>query len=180
MATAILAGYIEFATSGVGIIVLTALSIGALALIVGWATRGRRGERLPVLVTATILSVFVVAFYAVEVRGGAWSGGYFSIPFVVQLLTLLAIVFAAWIAWFMGYGWLIGHRRHPLLIYTAVALCLVLAAAIADRMEVSGGLLLLAPNGVIWLDALLGVAMMFAPVLLFEAIRRGFGRDALP
>jgi hypothetical protein len=98
----------------------------------------------------------------------------------VQLLTLLPILLAAWIAWFMGYGWLVGHRRHPLLIYTAVALCLVLAVSIADRMEVSGGLLLLAPNGAIWVDALLGVAMMFAPVLFFEAIRRSLGRDALP
>jgi hypothetical protein len=180
MATTVLAAYIAFATSVVGSIVLTALSVSLLTLTVVWARRGRGIDRLPVLVGSAILSIILVALYGLGVSGRAWGGAYFTIPLFIQMVTLLPLVIIGWLAWFMGYGWLVDHRRHPLLIYSAVALVLVAAASVADGMEISGGFLLLAPNGTVWVDALMGVGMMLAPVLLFEGIRRGFGRDALP
>jgi len=61
-----------------------------------------------------------------------------------------------------------------------VALLLTLAVGIADRAELSGGLVLVAEDGKTWLNALIGLGMMFVPVLLFEGIRRGLEQDVLP
>jgi hypothetical protein len=80
----------------------------------------------------------------------------------------------------MGYGWVAAHSRYALLTYGFAGLLIILGTALADRGELSGGLLLVAPDGAIWIDALVGVATMLAPILLFEGIRRSLARDALP
>lgn len=179
MAT-VIAAYLDFVQGVVGATTVIVLSLVACCSVVLWARLGARAVRLSALAVAGTLTVLVALVYALAVASGWWEGAYFQTPLVVQLATLLPLSVAGWLIWLMGYGWLTEHSRHPLLIYAALALLLIVAVAVADRENISGGLVYVADDGEAWLEALLGVAVMFAPILLFEAIRRTLGRDTLP
>jgi len=179
VAKAILA-YLEFVRSPNGRLVVVVLSLAAFAIIVLWARGGARHERWPSVVAASLMTILVAGIYGIAVAAGWWSGAYFRTPALVQAATLLPVSVVAWTAWLAGYGWLTARTRRPLLIYGMVALLLTLAVGIADRAELSGGLVLVAEDGKTWLNALVGLGMMFVPVLLFEGIRRGLEQDVLP
>lgn len=179
VAQALLA-YLQFVRSPNGRMVVVALSLAAFAIIVLWARRGARHERWPAFVAASLMTVLVAVVYGIAVAAGWWSGAYFRTPALVQAATLLPVSVVVWTAWLAGYGWLTGRTRRPLLIYGIVALLLILAVGLADRAELSGGLVLVAEDGRTWLNALVGLGMMFVPVLLFEGVRHGLEKDVLP
>jgi hypothetical protein len=49
-------------------------------------------------------------------------------------------------------------------------------AAAADRVEFSHGLIDIGGDGNVWFDATLFLALMFVPLLLYDAIRHTFQR----
>lgn len=179
VAKAIMA-YLQYVRSPTGSIVVVVLSLAAFAIIVLWARRGARHERWPAFVAASLMTVLVAAIYGIAVAAGWWSGPYFRTPVLVQAATLLPVSVVVWTAWLAGYNWLTSRTRRPLLVYGIVALLLVLAVGMADRAELSGGLVLVAEDGRTWLNALVGLGMMFVPVLLFEGVRHGLEKDVLP
>jgi hypothetical protein len=180
MVAKVLVAYLDFVESAGGSIIVVGLSLVVCAAIVLWARQVARDAQWPLLLAAGTLTLLLAGIYAVAVVSGLWGGRYFQTPLIVQLATLLPPSLAGWIAWLMGYGWVAGHSRYALLTYVVVGLLIILGMALADRGELSGGLLLVAPDGAIWINAILGVAMMLAPVLLFEGIRRSLARDTLP
>jgi hypothetical protein len=175
-----ISAYVVFAHSGPGAIILVALSLGACAAVVLWARQVAHEERRPILAGASVLTALVAGIYALAVAAGWWGGLYFETPFIVQVATLLPLSLAGWVVWLMGYRWLAAHSRYPLAIYAASTLLIIPAVVVADRAEISGGLFLVAADGATWVDALIGVGIMLAPLLLFEGIRRGLERDVLP
>ncbi len=175
--TTVITAYLEFVHSAAGGTIVIGLSLAVCVAVVLWA---RRGERWAVLLAAGVLTALVAVIYAVAVAAGWWGGAYFRAPVIVQAATLVALSFTGWVAWLLGYGWLAGRSRYPLLVYAAVALLAVAATILADRANVSGGLVLVADDGKTWIDALIGTGIMLVPVILFEVIQRALARDALP
>lgn len=179
MLAGVLKAYIQFAGSGVGGITLVALSIAACAALVRWARRRDHQERHLVFLMALGMTVLGLAVYTFAVLTGWWSGTYFRIPLIVQLAVLAPLSAAVWTAWLLGYGWLADHSRQPLATYTFLGVLIVLAVSVADRLELTGGLVEIARDGATWIDALVAVAVMMAPVVLFEGIRRALARTSL-
>lgn len=175
-----ISAYLDFVHTAPGGVTVVALSLAACAGLVLWAFRGAREERRTALVVAGTLTGVVVAAYLLAVAAGWWVGAYFETPLLVQAAVLLPISVAGWLVWLMGYFWLAARSRYPLRIYTVLALLLISAAAVADRANIAGGLVIVAGDGMVWIDALIGGAVMLAPLLLFEGLRRGLERDVLP
>jgi hypothetical protein len=172
--------YLGIAQSPAGAVFLVLLSLATCAAIVLWARRGSYQQRLPVLVAACVLTVLVLTIYGVALVAGWWGGAFFLAPIAVQIAVLVPLSLAVWVLWLMGYGWVSTRSRHPLLIYSLVALLLIPLAVVADQANVTGGLVLVAEDGQTWIDALIAVALFLTPVLTFEGIRRGLANDALP
>ena len=180
MATSLIATYVEFARSAIGGVIVVALSLLACGAMVLWARRGADGERWPALLAATAMTVLVTIIYVIALAAGWWGGAYFQTPLLVQLALLIALSMTVWLAWLTGYAWLAERSGRALLIYGGLALLLILAVALADRAELTGGLIRVAEDGKTWIDALIGAGIMLAPLVLYEGIRRGLARDALP
>ena len=95
----------------------------------------------------------------------SWCRGLFvdDVPLGIQVATLIPTALLGWLVWLGAYNWLASRVRSPRLIYVAVGLWLVEAAALADRLELSDGLIEMG-DGNIWIDAALLLALMFVPV----------------
>jgi hypothetical protein len=158
-----------------------ALVLLTLAILVIWIRHGPPEVRWPVLISAASLSVLGTVIYWIAVSSNVWRGPFFvTVPLLTQLGIFVPFSLLGWIAWLSTYGWVMSRSCHPLLLYSGLALLAVPLAMIADRTELSGGLILVAEDGKVWIDALIAAAFVVSPVVLFEAVRRGIGRDILP
>jgi hypothetical protein len=175
-----ISAYLGFVQSAAGAAVVILLSVVACVAIFRWSAQRGHVERRCALVAAGVLTVLVAGIYGLAVAAGWWAGVYFETPLLVQVALLLPLSVVGWLAWLMGYAWLAARSSRALWIYVLVALLLVAVAAAADRMELAGGLILIAEDGQLWGDALIGVAAMLMPLLLYEGFRRGLSRDVLP
>jgi hypothetical protein len=73
----------------------------------------------------------------------------------------------------MGYRWLVRHTRYPALVYGAVLLFVAAPLlVIGDSLAIESGYLAFGAGYTVWLDAVVGVALLSLPVLLYEAQRR--------
>lgn len=79
----------------------------------------------------------------------------------------------------MGYRWLTRHLRHPALVYGAVVLAVFAPLiVVADEQAIESGYIALGRGYTVWMDALLGVALFWLPVLLYEGLRHSQKRRA--
>jgi hypothetical protein len=181
MADQAFSAYLSLTGTTLGRLVLAALSLGVLGALVQWARSGEGWQRWPVFITACILTAVVTIIYGIALAANWWTGDYFQeTPLLLQLMLLVPLTLLSWLIWLTGYGWLVTHTRHPVLIYGAVAILLIGAAIVADRAEISGGLVLVAADGEVWKDAVVGIGLMFVPILIFEGVRQALQTDALP
>ncbi len=180
MGASVASAYFQLVYSAPGEIIVIGLSLVACAAMVAWAKQRAHEERWSAFIATAGFVVLLAAAYVLAVTLGWWQGDYFKTPLLAQLAVLVPLSVAGLLAWLMGYGWLTSHTRRPLLIYTVVALLAVPAAAIADRANVGNGLFVVAEDGMLWVDALIGAVAVLTPILLFEGIRRVLQRDALP
>jgi hypothetical protein len=173
--------YLSFVQTGLGRLVIAALCVVTLGGMVLWARRAAWWQRWPILIAACVLTVLVAAIYALAVATGAWGGAYLThTPPVVQTALLIPISLVGWVLWLAGYGWLVAHSRHPVLIYSLLALLLIPLVVVADQANVGGGVIVVAEDGDMWKDAVVGIGLMLIPVLVFEGIRRTLQTEALP
>jgi hypothetical protein len=178
-----IAAYLDFVNTPAGTALVVVVSLAICAAILLWAWHGSRWsrwQRIPAVLAAVVLTLIMATIYAVALAQGWWGGLYFRTPLVVQAAMLVPLSLVGWVAWLLGYGWLSEHSRFPLLVYAAGALLLIPAAVLADRTESSRGLLMIAADGEVWVEALLGALALLAPVFIFEGVRRGLSRDLLP
>lgn len=175
-----ISAYLEFVGTPTGTIVLVLASLLICIAVVYRVWGGHHWERLPALVAAGTLTMLILLVYGIAVAAGWWGGAYFRTPPIVQVATLVPMSLIGWVGWLLGYGWLSSHSRHPLQIYLLGSLLLVFLVVLADRAELSRGTILIADDGKIWVEAVIGAILMLAPVLLFETVRRAVARDALP
>jgi hypothetical protein len=160
------------------------VSILGLAAVVGgvlaWARRPEQADRRLALGVATVLTLLIGFIYAVAVAFGWWAGAYFETPLVVQASILVAVVLPGCVLWLAGYQWLTDHTQQPLQICFAVTLLIVLAVAIAHRLNLGQGAILVGPDlAVVW-QAAIAMVVLWLPILAYEALRRSVERLTLP
>jgi hypothetical protein len=173
--------YVAFVETDLGRVVAVVLCLAVIGMAVLWARRRVWWERWPLLIAAGVLTLVVVAIYAVAVGSGWWVGSFvWHTPPVVQAALLVPVTLVGWLAWFAGYSWLAAHTRHPVLIYTALALLLLPVVVLADLANISRGLIQISDDGQTWKNAVAGVGLVMAPIVVFEGLRRGLQLDALP
>jgi hypothetical protein len=173
--------YLSFLQSSLGGAAVVCAAIAVVLVLVLWARARGHGERLLILGTAALLTLVVAAVYVLALTAGWWTGGYFTISPIVQACILVAAALLFWTVWLAGYQWLGDHTRQPIQIYVVVSLLLVLAVAIAHRLNLGRGQILVGPDLTVVIDAVVAQILLWIPVLVYEALRRNLERmDPIP
>jgi hypothetical protein len=171
---------IQILHTAVAALVSVVAAAAIVTAILIWARRPGEADRQLALGVAFGLTVLVAVIYAMALILGWWGGAYFETPFVVQAGILVSVTLPGCVVWLAGYQWLSAHARQPLQIWFAISLLIVLMVAIAHRLNVGRGTILVGPDlAIIW-QAVIGVALLWLPILLYEALRRGVERVTLP
>jgi uncharacterized membrane protein len=118
------------------------------------------------------MSGIVGGIYALALANGWWGGDYFDTPLVVQAGLAVPLLLVGLTAWLAGYRWLIERSNQALQIYVAVSLFIALAVAIAHRLNLGRGKILVGPDWTVLYDAIFGELLAWVPVLIFEWLRR--------
>jgi hypothetical protein len=164
---------IEFLHSPLGGAAVVVGAVLACAGLLFWARRPGGAGRSTVVLSASALGVCVAGLNLVLGAAGVWQSCSYGVPLIVlaAMYVLLPIVFFALLL--MGYRWLVGHTRYPALVYGAVLLVAVAPLiVIADSLAIESGYLAFGAGYAVWMDALVGVALLSLPVFLYEALRR--------
>lgn len=145
-----------------------------------WAWMSRRIDRQALVIASIMLTFLALVGYLVAGRLKWWHGIFVEdVPLDIQIATLLPTALLGWLVWLGVYSWLVPRVRHPRLMYLVVGTLLVVAAAIADRLEVSNGLIEVG-DGNVWISALVLLALMFIPLIVYDAVRHSMARELLP
>jgi hypothetical protein len=162
--------YLAFLQSTLGQSLLFGMSVLTAGGIVLWA-RGH-AERSLIASTAVIMTLLFGVFYAVALRAGWWAGAFFAMPANVQAGVVIPISLVGWTLWLAGYRWLTERSRQALQVYLAVSLLLVLAVAVAHRLNLGQGKILVGPEWAVLFEALALGLVAWVPVLVYEWLRR--------
>ncbi len=160
-----------------------AIVLGAVAVVVGvllWARAPEAADRRLGLSVAVVLTLLVSCIYALAVALGWWAGAYFETPLVVQAALLVSITLPGCLLWLATYSWLADHHHQALQICFAFSLLTILAVAIAHRLNLGRGAILVGPDLAIVWQAALGMLLLWLPIAMYEALRRGLERVTLP
>src|SRR3989454_7794941 len=158
-----------------------AVGVGAVLACAGllvWARRPGDAGRSAVVLSASALGVCVAGLNLVLGATGVWQACSYRLPLIVlaAMYLLVPIVFTALLL--MGYRWLVRHTRHPALVYGAVLLIVVAPLlVIGDSLAIESGYLAFGAGYTVWMDAVVGVALLSLPVLLYEGQRRRQKRE---
>jgi hypothetical protein len=169
-------GYIQFLQSsegGASVMLAAVLIVGSLVL---WARQRGHADRYLVLGTAAVLTGLIACVYVLALLAGWWTGAYFTLSPVVQGAILLPLSLLFGTLWLAGYRWLADHTRQPVAIYVAVSLLIVLAVAIAHRLNIGQGQILVGPGYAVVVEAVFGMLVLWVPVLVYEGLRRNIER----
>jgi hypothetical protein len=157
--------------------------LGLLAVVGGvlaWARRPEQADRRLALGVAVVLTLLIGFVYLVAVGVGWWAGAYFETPVLVQACVLVVVALPGCVLWLAGYQWLTDHTRQPLQICFAASLLIVLAVAVAHRLNLGRGAILVGPDlAVVW-QAAIGIFLLWLPILAYEVLRRSVERITLP
>lgn len=166
----------EFLDSSIGGAIVIIVALAAFALVVAWAWRPGRADRIAAVYAAGVTSLLVLAVTVIAVIAGWWQGAYFALPLLVLAAIHLPFSVAGYTVWLGVYRWLAGRTRHAFVIYTAIVLLFIPVVLLVDPVQMQRGQFSMGNGYTIWADAALGQLVMWSPVLAYEAIRRW--RDA--
>ena len=153
--------------------------LGAVAIVGGvivWTRQPGHADRLLVVGTAAVLTVMVAFVYVLALLAGWWSGAYFTVSPIVQAGILLPLSLLFGTLWLAGYRWLADRTRQPVQIYVALSLLLVLAVAVAHRLNIGQGQILVGPGYAVVVEAVFAMLILWIPVLVYEGLRRNIER----
>ncbi len=156
--------------SGAAVVVGAVLACAGLLV---WTRRPGDAGRSAVVLSATALGVCVAGLNLVLGASGVWQACSYRLSLIVlaAMYLLVPIVLSALLL--IGYRWLARHTRYPALVYGALLLVLVAPLiVIADSLALESGYLAFGAGYTVWMDALVGVALLALPVVLYEALRR--------
>jgi hypothetical protein len=160
------------------------VSVLGAAVVVGgvlaWVRRPEQADRRLAVGVAVVLTLMIGVVYAVAVAMGWWAGAYFRTPLLVQASILLVVALPGCVLWLAGYQWLTDHTRQPLQICFAISVLIILAVAVAHRLNLGQGAILVGPDlAVVW-QAAFAMVVLWLPILVYDALRRSIERLRLP
>jgi hypothetical protein len=163
---------LEFLRSpwGTGVVLVAAGIV--LAGLSVWARAREHPERRLLLSVAGAVTAVLAGVYVLAVAGGWWTGEYFLLPAHLQAAILLPTTLAGCTLWLAGYGWVAERTPRALWVLAAITLLIVAAVAIAHLLNLGQGTILVGPGWTIVYDAIVGLAVLWAPVLVYEALRQ--------
>src|SRR5438309_755267 len=164
---------IQFFRSELGSLVTIIVTFALCLLVLWWARRPGHADRWLVVLTAAGFGGLVAAMNAVMVAGGWWGGAFFYLPpFMLAILLFLQPALMVVLV-LLGYRWLVGHRRHPRLIYALASLIVLVPITIAgDLYGLSSGGIAFGGGYSIGHDVVLAQVLVWVPVGLYETLRR--------
>ena len=150
---------------GASILVVAALlSVGAL---IGWARRAGHPDRGPLVLAGAALGVTTGALNLVFGTTGVWRSCSYALPFpvVFTYYVLLPMIFGTLLA--RGYRWAAGRVPRAALLYGALTVVVIAPLiAIGDGAAIQSGILAMTGGYAIWMDVVLGVALLWLPVAI--------------
>lgn len=164
----------------VGGLLVSAVSVFVCVSLIVWFWRSKRADRRAMLVSAALLTILIVAIHVEGTRFRWWGGAFVhELPLAMQVVVLAPIAFLGWLTWLGSYTWIVRRIRHPRLTYVLVGAVIILASAAADRAELGRGIIEVG-DGRVWINAVALMAIMLAPLLLYDMIREVLERELLP
>lgn len=161
--------FLRTAPGGTAVVVAALLSYGGL---LAWARRPGHADRGAVVVSATALGLLVALLNLVLGTAGVWQSTSYSLPLVVLAAAYLLMPAVLCALLLMGYRWLAGRTRRPALLYGAILLAVVgPLIVLLDDWAIERGYLATGGGYTVWMDALVGVALLWFPALLYEGLR---------
>jgi len=131
------------------------------------------------VLSATALGLLVALLNLVLGAAGVWQSPNYSLPLVVLAAYYLLMPSVLSAILLMGYCWLAGRTPRPLLLYGAIVLAVVGPLVfVLDEWAIERGYIVLGRGYMVWMDALVGVALLWMPALLYEGLRRWQERSA--
>jgi hypothetical protein len=167
--------YLAFLRSVQGQTVVLGTALVVIVGLVLWA-RGH-SERVLILGTAALFSGIAGGAYALALANHWWAGDFFDTPLSVQAGLTVPLLLVGLTVWLAGYRWLIDHTDQALQIYVAVSLLIALAVALAHRLNLGQGKILVGPDWTVLYEAVIGELLAWVPVLIFEWLRRTLERS---
>ena len=165
-------GFLSTPLGASAIVIVALLACGGLVL---WARRPSHPDRGAVLVAAVTLGVVTGLLNLVFGATGIWQSCSYGLPLLVvaAYYLLSPMVFGALVV--AGYRWLTRHVRRAGLVYGAFLLVVIAPLiAIGDTVATDNGILAMGGGYMVWMDVVLGVALFWLPVGVYERLR--FGR----
>src|SRR5438270_6033464 len=131
---------VQFFRSDLGELITILVTLALCLLALWWARRPGHADRWLVVLAAIGFGGLVAALNAVMVAGGWWGGAFFSLPPFMLAILLFPQPALMVVLVLLGYRWLVGHRRHPRLIYGLASLIVLVPVTIAgDAYGLSSG-----------------------------------------
>ena len=122
----------------------------------------------PPVATVLLASISLVAFLA-----GWWSGPYYDrIPLITHIAISLPLSLVAWMIWMLLYRLLEQRLRQPFLVYMLAMLMFIPITDIIDRLNIERGVITLGGGYTILSDIVLGLIVMWSPVLCYGWIKK--------
>jgi hypothetical protein len=137
-----------------------------------WARRPGHPDRGPVLVAAVTLGVVTGVLNLVLGTTGIWQSCSYRLPLLVvaTFYVLLPIVGGALVL--AGYRWLARRRRRAGVLYGAFILVVIAPLiALGDTAAIENGILAIGGGYTVWMDVVLGVALLWLPVGVYVRLR---------
>lgn len=161
-------------------VLLALAGVAAYVALVVWTRRPGHADRWPLLAGATGTGLILGGLNVLSATVGWWDSATYALP-----LPVLAGLYVMWptllfAAFLAGYRWLATHMRRPRLVFGAIMLAVFAPFVFfIDTWGLATGRLSFGGGYAIWTDVLLGQALVWMPVLLYEAVRRwGHAHDA--
>ena len=163
---------IQFLSSPSGSVMVVAVSFLIFGLTAVWATRAGHADRRPAFLSAFVCGFVVAGMDIVAILAGWWPGSWTSVP-VVTIVALCVLAGTGGFALWLGvYRVLERRARHPLRVYGLIVLLFIPVVLIADPLQIQRGWFEFGGGYTIWMDVLLGQAVMWLPVMLYVWLRK--------
>lgn len=167
-------GESRFLSTPLGASAVVMAALLACGGFVFWARRPGHPDRGPVVVAAATLGVVTGVLNLVLGTTGVWQSCSYRLPLLVVASYYLLLPMLGGALVLAGYRWLTRHVRRAELLYGAFLLVVVAPLiAIGDKVALDNAILAMGGGYTVWMDAVLGVALLWLPVGLYRRLRSG-------
>jgi hypothetical protein len=162
--------FTEFARTPLGTGLVIGTSVAVFASTLFWAGQRGRQERWSRVAAGVIGATFVALLNLVLGSAGVWRSTDYTLPIaVLGSFFLLITALLTWIVVFYRWLW----RRRRARIVSPVLLGLVAAlTVVGDEFALARGYVAFGGGYMVWMDAVVAVAILIVTVLAYELPRR--------